>query len=392
MTVCLLLAADLQCIMARFATVAIVGLLCLPYCLSVGSAENNLAVKLFVKSSGESSQPQPGFSSYPAAYRARYVPSYASAAPEYFRTGFGHVVMSQAAFVAEINNRTTNWSAGVNPKRNDQYRAGVLSDESMKYQLPQAFVLKMDVDPLPMSFDARQKWSYCPSMNVVRNQGCCGSSYAVAAVSAMTDRWCVHSNGKAQFNFGAYDVVSCCHRCGFGCDGGVPGAVWQYWVENGVTSGGAFGSHEGCHSYPFDVCKSPEDGNDAPRCTRFCQPGYNVTYVEDKRYGRVAYSVPKDEERIMYELYNFGPVQASFSMYTDFVQYKSGVYRHTFGVRVGTHSVKLMGWGEENNVKFWLCANSWGAEWGDGGFFKVVRGEDHLGVESNVVTGLPLFR
>ncbi|XP_058120857.1 cathepsin B-like [Anopheles ziemanni] len=378
--------------MGPYTTLAVIGLFCLQGSLAVGSAENNLSFKLFVKnSSGENShQPQPNYRDY-SSYRSRNA-YYGSAAPEYFHTGFGSVVPSQEQFVAAINNRTRTWKAGVNAQPSHSYMTGVLPEQALKYQLPLGFVLKKEYEPLPASFDARQKWTYCPSMNVVRNQGCCGSSYAVSAVSAMTDRWCVHSEGKEQFNFGAYDVVSCCHRCGFGCEGGAPSAVWQYWVENGITSGGAYGSHDGCQSYPFDVCKKQVDPSEAPRCMRTCQPGYNTTYAEDKHYGRVAYAVPKDEERIMYELYNFGPVQTSFTVFTDFLQYKSGVYRHAFGVRFGTHAVKVMGWGEENGVKFWLCANSWGAEWGDGGFFKFVRGEDHLGVEANVVTGLPLFR
>ncbi|XP_049534797.1 cathepsin B-like [Anopheles darlingi] len=365
-------------------------------CLATGSADSNIAFKLFVNNSAERSvQPVPANQYRDSSpYRSRYYAANASAG-EYFRTGYGDVVNSQAAFVAAINNRTRGWKAGVNPLRHDQYRTGaLLYEEAARAKLPQGIVLKLQEEPFPESFDARQKWSFCPSVGTIRNQGCCASSYAVAAVATITDRWCIHSEGKSQFSFGAYDVLSCCHRCGFGCDGGVPSAVWHYWVENGITSGGAYESHEGCQSYPFGVCKPQEIF--APHvdliCLRQCQPGYNTTYLEDKHFGRVAYSVPRDEDRILYELFYFGPVQASFTVYTDFIQYKSGVYRHTYGVRVGDHSVKIVGWGVENGTKFWLCANSWGAEWGENGFFKIIRGEDHLSVESNVVAGLPLFR
>jgi len=51
--------------------------------------------------------------------------------------------------------------------------------------------------------------------------------------------------------------------------------------------------------------------------------------------------------------------------------YKSGVYAHTTGRRLGGHAVKLIGYGEENGVKYWLCANSWGKSWGSNGFFKI---------------------
>jgi cathepsin B len=32
-----------------------------------------------------------------------------------------------------------------------------------------------------------------------------------------------------------------------------------------------------------------------------------------------------------------------------------------------------MGWGVDNNVPYWLVANSWNPHWGDKGFFKILR-------------------
>jgi hypothetical protein len=50
--------------------------------------------------------------------------------------------------------------------------------------------------------------------------------------------------------------------------------------------------------------------------------------------------------------------------------------------------VKIIGWGEEKKKKYWLAANSWGNQWGNmGGFFKIERGTDHCGIESDVRSG-----
>jgi hypothetical protein len=60
----------------------------------------------------------------------------------------------------------------------------------------------------------------------------------------MSDRVCVHSNGTLHFHFSAEDLVSCCASCGFGCNGGFPGAAWSYWVKKGIVSGGSYNSHQ----------------------------------------------------------------------------------------------------------------------------------------------------
>lgn len=40
--------------------------------------------------------------------------------------------------------------------------------------------------------------------------------------------------------------------------------------------------------------------------------------------GKRSYSVPSQQEQIMAELYKNGPVEAAFTVYSDFLQYKSG--------------------------------------------------------------------
>ena len=72
----------------------------------------------------------------------------------------------------------------------------------------------------------------------------------------------------------------------------------------------------------------------------------------------------------MEEIYNNGPVQVIFKVYEDFFMYNHGIYsRHpkakVLNVQDPYHSVKLLGWGTENNIDYWICANSWGEGWGE---------------------------
>lgn len=48
-----------------------------------------------------------------------------------------------------------------------------------------------------------------------------------------------------------------------------------------------------------------------------------------------------------------------------------GVYQHVSGSALGGHAIKILGWGEEKSVPYWLAANSWNTDWGD-------NGEGHL--------------
>ncbi|CAG2064669.1 unnamed protein product [Timema podura] len=89
------------------------------------------------------------------------------------------------------------------------------------------------------------------------------------------------------------------------------------------------------------------------------------------------------------EIYKNGPVEGAFTVYSDFVQYKSGVYQHVTGTVLGGHAIKIIGWGTEEDTPYWLVANSWNSDWGDHGFFKILRGSDHCGIESQVSAGIP---
>ena len=89
----------------------------------------------------------------------------------------------------------------------------------------------------------------------------------------------------------------------------------------------------------------------------------------------------------MAEIMKFGPVEGAFTVYEDFETYTSGVYQHITGRYLGGHAIRILGWGVENGQKYWLVANSWNESWGENGYFKILKGVNECGIESNVVAG-----
>lgn len=56
----------------------------------------------------------------------------------------------------------------------------------------------------------------------------------------------------------------------------------------------------------------------------FYLTGYNVSYEDDKRYGKSSYYVGSSVEQIQKEIMTNGPVEGAFTVYSDFPSYKSG--------------------------------------------------------------------
>jgi len=303
-------------------------------------------------------------------------------------------------FIHEINAAQTTWKAGPSKfmswsKESVQRLMGVRPEYFEQHKL--ITPIEHDVpNDLPDNFDARTQWPNCPTLKEVRDQGSCGSCWAFGAVEAMSDRICIASNGAQNAHISAEDLVSCCTSCGFGCDGGFPQAAWAYYKSSGLVTGGNYNTKQGCEPYTIPACDHHVNGSlppcqgeqPTPRCTKKCIDGYSTPYAKDKHFGSSVYSV-RSEKQIQTEIFKNGPVEAAFTVYADFLTYKSGVYKHTSGSVLGGHAVKILGWGVESSTPYWLVANSWNEDWGDKGFFKILRGKDECGIEDGIVAGAP---
>ncbi|KAH6938637.1 hypothetical protein HPB50_011217 [Hyalomma asiaticum] len=300
-----------------------------------------------------------------------------------------------------INQLNTTWKAGRNFGKDftlERFQSllGLLpatEDDLMP-------AMKHDISlELPESFDAREHWPHCPTIGLIRDQGECASCWAFGAAETISDRICIHSKGRVKVNISAVDIMSCCDSWRDGCKGGNPYRAWQYYHDHGIVTGGLYGTDDGCKPYPLRPCEHGVRGplppcsseKTAPKCTHFCRKGYDRDYTDDKYYAKKVYLVHPDERHIRAEIFKHGPVEAGMDVYADFGNFKSGVYQRALlhNKKVGAHAVKILGWGTEQSVPYWLVANSWNPDWGYNGFFKILRGKNECGIEAQVIAGIP---
>ncbi|KAL0210987.1 hypothetical protein P9112_009285 [Eukaryota sp. TZLM1-RC] len=269
--------------------------------------------------------------------------------------------------VAMVNsNPTARWVAGFNPRfagMTAEERRSLLGTRIEFLNLPKKVEVSND---LPESFDVRQQWPGCPSY-AIRDQGRCGSCWAFGAAEALSDRFCAAKGMKVILS--PQWLVSC-DKSNMACNGGWLDKVWNFMASTGVVE-------DSCMPYV-----SGQSGQ-VPACPSSCKDGSALQMYKAAN----AYDVSSNEQSIMTEIQKHGSVEVGFSVYSDFMSYRSGIYHHVSGYLQGGHAVKMIGWGVENGEKYWLVANSWGTSWGEQGHFRIRRGVNECNIESMVTAG-----
>jgi len=297
---------------------------------------------------------------------------------------------------ADVNEAKAGWTADV-----EQTRFATLAHAKslcgtytpghplrQELNLPE-YESKLADSDVPAEFDARTAWANCSVLKKVRNQAGCGSCWAFGATESFEGRRCIATGEDKEFSAG--QTSACSGFFGNGCGGGQPDAANSWFARTGVVTGGEYGEDNGCVPYECPPCKkglyppeceTNECGNTL-KCERSCtNKNYKTPFAQDKKQAKKAFSA-RGVLQAQKALMETGPLSASFTVYADFPTYKSGVYQHTSGSELGGHAVVLLGWGTEDGKDYWLLKNSWTAEWGDNGFFKVIRGSNDCGIESD---------
>ena len=94
-------------------------------------------------------------------------------------------------------------------------------------------------------------------------------------------------------------------------------------------------------------------------------------------------NISLSETDLLLALYKTGPVSVAFMCTDEFVDYESGIYANSTcpdGPMDVNHAVVAVGYGTENGVEYWIIKNSWSAQWGEDGYFRMQRGVNTCGI------------
>jgi len=244
-------------------------------------------------------------------------------------------------------------------------------------------IVDIDESKLSKNWDWRDVGgaSFVPRL---RKQNNCGSCYVFSSVSSLEARLRVLTNNRDKTEFSRQFPLSCSFYTE-GCDGGYPILVGKFFNEFEIIP-------EECFEY---------QSKNVP-CDQVCDyTKYPKKYTVSKYEYIGGFYGATSEVEMMKELRARGPIPGNISVPWSFSYYSKGIYSHQkfleknagklskstlFDKRLTwekvDHSILIVGWGEENGVKYWTGMNTWGENWGENGFFRILRGENECSVES----------
>jgi len=279
-----------------------------------------------------------------------------------------------------IQNANAGWTAGITsiselPHEEQVRRLGYKpgpGEESLEQRVQASAAklaaLKATIGAAPASFDWRN-FNGQNYITPIRDQGGCGSCVSFGCTATVEAKFRIQ-RGNPGMN------VDLSEASLFFCVGPGSGAS----CSNGWYMSPAMDGYKN-NGVPDESCFPYTDHQQAcAQCTDWANRATKITNWH-------TISAAADMKTW---ISTQGPLATCFTVYNDFFAYKSGIYRHVSGGVAGGHCVCVIGYDDRGG--FWICKNSWGANWGESGFFCIAYGDSGIdstmwAVEGIVETG-----
>ena len=213
----------------------------------------------------------------------------------------------------------------------------------------------------PATWDWRAQGAVGP----VKDQGQCGSCWAFSTVGNLEGLNYIKT--KTMVLFSEQQLVDCDKGQDQGCNGGL--------MENAFTYIKTAGGLEKSGDYKYTA----KDGK--------CKFDKTKSSIQVSGFN---FAASQDEEVIKSFLYSTGPLSIALNAGT-LQFYNGGIIEadaNECDPQGIDHGVTMVGYGSENGQDFWIVKNSWGANWGEEGFFRMARGKGTCGINTYVVSAV----
>ncbi|OIW19353.1 hypothetical protein TanjilG_03487 [Lupinus angustifolius] len=198
-------------------------------------------------------------------------------------------------------------------------------------------------------------------VSAVKDQGHCGSCWTFSTTGALEAAY-AQAFGK-NISLSEQQLVDCAGAFNnFGCNGGLPSQAFEYIKYNGGL--------DTDEAYPYIGANG---------LCRFSAENVGVRVLDSVNI------TLGSEDELKHAVAFTRPVSVAFQVVNGFRSYTKGVYTSDTCGNTPldvNHAVLAVGYGVEDGVPYWLIKNSWGADWGDNGYFKMERGKNMCGVST----------
>ncbi|KAI1723209.1 papain family cysteine protease domain-containing protein [Ditylenchus destructor] len=200
---------------------------------------------------------------------------------------------------------------------------------------------------------------YMRYMSPVRNQGNCGSCWAISAAAALESHYQMALETES-IQLSPQQLLDCASDHD-GCQGASVNKAFRYAKRNNGI--------EDETSYPY-MALSGDCHIDSTENWR------NVRISNTKKLHDM------DENDLKDTLAEVGPIVVAIDANApSFSLYSGGVYYDPECTEDVNHAVLLVGYGSDQYGEYWLIKNSWGTAWGEEGYLRLARNRDnHCGV------------